>query len=25
VFLGSLGIVMLLVGARFRKSHGTRA
>jgi hypothetical protein len=24
VFLGSLGIVMLLVGARFRKSHGTR-
>ena len=25
VFLASLGIVMLLVGARFRKSHGTRA
>jgi hypothetical protein len=25
IFLGSLGIVMLLVGARFRKSHGTRA
>jgi len=25
MFLGSLGIVMLLVGARFRKSHGTRA
>jgi len=24
VFLGSLGLVMLLVGARFRKSHGTR-
>jgi len=24
VFLGSLGIVMLLVGARFRKSHRTR-
>jgi hypothetical protein len=24
VFLGSLGIVMLLVGTRFRKSHGTR-
>jgi hypothetical protein len=24
IFLGSLGIVMLLVGARFRKSHGTR-
>jgi hypothetical protein len=24
VFLGSLGVVMLLVGARFRKSHGTR-
>jgi len=25
VFLGSLGIVMLLVGARFRRSHGNRA
>jgi hypothetical protein len=25
IFLGSLGIAMLLVGARFRKSHGTRA
>jgi len=25
VFLGSLGIAMLLVGARFRKSHGRRA
>ena len=24
VFLGSLGIVMLLLGARFRKSHGSR-
>jgi len=25
LFLGSLGIVMLLVGTRFRKSHGNRA
>jgi len=25
IFLGSLGVVMLLVGAKFRKSHGTRA
>jgi len=25
VFLGCLGIAMLLVGARFRRSHGTRA
>lgn len=24
IFLGSLGVVMLLVGAKFRKSHGTR-
>jgi hypothetical protein len=25
IFLGSLGVLMLLVGAGFRKSHGTRA